>query len=164
MALEDEFGVKIPDEEAENIHTVGQAVDLVHQALIVSSDRRRVVVTGWGRSPHRNRRRPVLGQPRGRAVGRRSRHPLRRLPAPDPHRRRGLGLRPDRVLRHEELRRLDRYTQLFLVAVQRLSPRRGSFEEDDPAAARAGVIAGAGFGGCSRSSMRSTRCQRGRTG
>src|SRR5690606_41896264 len=26
---------------------------------------------------------------------------LRRLPAPDPHRRRGLGLRPDRVLRHE---------------------------------------------------------------
>jgi acyl carrier protein len=29
MALEDEFGVKIPDEEAENIHTVGQATDLV---------------------------------------------------------------------------------------------------------------------------------------
>lgn len=33
MALEDEFGVKIPDEEAENIHTVGQAVDLVHAKL-----------------------------------------------------------------------------------------------------------------------------------
>lgn len=29
MALEDEFGVSIPDEEAENIGTVGQAVDLV---------------------------------------------------------------------------------------------------------------------------------------
>ncbi|NIS34672.1 MAG: acyl carrier protein, partial [Actinobacteria bacterium] len=29
MALEDEFGVKIPDEEAEDIHTVGQAIDLV---------------------------------------------------------------------------------------------------------------------------------------
>jgi acyl carrier protein len=29
MALEDEFGVKIPDEEAENIHTVGQATDMV---------------------------------------------------------------------------------------------------------------------------------------
>ena len=29
MALEDEFGVKIPDEEAENIGTVGQAIDLV---------------------------------------------------------------------------------------------------------------------------------------
>ena len=29
MALEDEFGVKIPDEEAENIGTVGEAVDLV---------------------------------------------------------------------------------------------------------------------------------------
>lgn len=33
MALEDEFGVKIPDEEAENIHTVGEAVDLVHGKL-----------------------------------------------------------------------------------------------------------------------------------
>lgn len=33
MALEDEFGVKIPDEDAENIHTVGQAVDLVHGKL-----------------------------------------------------------------------------------------------------------------------------------
>ncbi len=33
MALEDEFEVKIPDEEAESIVTVGQAVDLVHQKL-----------------------------------------------------------------------------------------------------------------------------------
>ncbi len=33
MALEDEFGVKIPDEEAENIHTVGEAVDLVSSKL-----------------------------------------------------------------------------------------------------------------------------------
>jgi acyl carrier protein len=33
MALEDEFGVKIPDDEAENIHTVGQATDLVHSKL-----------------------------------------------------------------------------------------------------------------------------------
>ena len=29
MALEDEFDVKIPDEEAESIVTVGQAIDLV---------------------------------------------------------------------------------------------------------------------------------------
>ena len=29
MALEDEFGVRIPDEEAENITAGGQAVDLV---------------------------------------------------------------------------------------------------------------------------------------
>ena len=29
MALEDEFGVKIPDEEAENVGTVGQAIDMV---------------------------------------------------------------------------------------------------------------------------------------
>jgi acyl carrier protein len=33
MALEDEFGVKIPDEEAENIGTVGQAIDMVASKL-----------------------------------------------------------------------------------------------------------------------------------
>lgn len=33
MALEDNFDVKIPDEEAEQIRTVGQAVDLVESKL-----------------------------------------------------------------------------------------------------------------------------------
>jgi len=33
MALEDNFGVKIPDEEAEQIQTVGQAVDLVEAKI-----------------------------------------------------------------------------------------------------------------------------------
>ena len=33
MALEDEFGVKIPDEEAENIGTVGQAIEMVAAKL-----------------------------------------------------------------------------------------------------------------------------------
>ncbi len=33
MALEDEFGVKIPDEEAEELLTVGQAIDLVEKKL-----------------------------------------------------------------------------------------------------------------------------------
>ena len=33
MALEDEFDVKIPDEEAESIVTVGQAIDLVQSKL-----------------------------------------------------------------------------------------------------------------------------------
>ena len=31
MAFEDEFGVEIPDEEAENITTVGAAIDYVAQ-------------------------------------------------------------------------------------------------------------------------------------
>ncbi len=33
MALEDEFGVKIPDEEAEEISTVGEAVNVVAAKL-----------------------------------------------------------------------------------------------------------------------------------
>ena len=33
MALEDEFGVEIPDEEAEQITTVGEAAALIHAKL-----------------------------------------------------------------------------------------------------------------------------------
>lgn len=33
MALEDEFGIQIPDEEAEEIKTVGEAIDLVEAKL-----------------------------------------------------------------------------------------------------------------------------------
>lgn len=33
MALEDAFDIKIPDEDAESIMTVGQAIDLVHSKL-----------------------------------------------------------------------------------------------------------------------------------
>jgi acyl carrier protein len=33
MALEDNFGVQIPDEEAEQLSTVGEAVDLVASKL-----------------------------------------------------------------------------------------------------------------------------------
>ena len=33
MALEDNFGVQIPDEEAESLTTVGEAVDLVEKKL-----------------------------------------------------------------------------------------------------------------------------------
>lgn len=33
MALEDNFGVKIPDEEAEKITTVGEAAEMVSQKL-----------------------------------------------------------------------------------------------------------------------------------
>jgi len=33
IALEDNFGVQIPDEEAESLTTVGEAVDLVEQKL-----------------------------------------------------------------------------------------------------------------------------------
>jgi 3-oxoacyl-[acyl-carrier-protein] synthase II len=47
-----------------------------------------------------------------------------------------------------ELRRLDRFTQFFLVAVREALAQAGiSYEEDDPAAARAGLVVGAGFGG-----------------
>lgn len=33
MALEDEFGIEIPDEEAEGIQTVSEAIDLVQSKL-----------------------------------------------------------------------------------------------------------------------------------
>ena len=55
---------------------------------------------------------------------------------------------PEAHFDRREVRRLDRYTQFFLVAVREALAQSGiSYEEDDPAAARAGVVVGAGFGG-----------------
>ena len=33
MAFEEEFGIEIPDEEAENLTTVGKAIEYLHQKL-----------------------------------------------------------------------------------------------------------------------------------
>jgi 3-oxoacyl-[acyl-carrier-protein] synthase II len=58
------------------------------------------------------------------------------------------GWDPERHFERREVRRIDRYAQFFLVAVrQALDEAKLSYEENDPAATRAGVIVGAGFGG-----------------
>ncbi|HLU31503.1 MAG TPA: beta-ketoacyl-ACP synthase II [Acidimicrobiia bacterium] len=55
---------------------------------------------------------------------------------------------PTEHFEKKDLRRIDRYTQFFLVAVREAMAQAGiSYEEDDPEAARAGVVVGAGFGG-----------------
>ncbi len=58
------------------------------------------------------------------------------------------GWEPENHFDRRELRRLDRFSQFFLVAVRQALEQGGlSYEETDPAAARAGVVVGAGFGG-----------------
>ena len=58
------------------------------------------------------------------------------------------GWEPEKHFDRREVRRLDRFAQFFLVAVRQALLQAGlSFDEDDPAAARAGVVVGAGFGG-----------------
>jgi acyl carrier protein len=37
MALEEEFDIQIPDDQAEKIHTVGQAVDMINKGLAAKS-------------------------------------------------------------------------------------------------------------------------------
>lgn len=55
---------------------------------------------------------------------------------------------PEAHFDRREVRRMDRYTQFFLVAVRQALAQSGvSYEEDDPSAVRAGVVVGAGFGG-----------------
>jgi acyl carrier protein len=39
MELEEEFDTQIPDEQAEKIHTVGQAVDFINKNLSSSKDK-----------------------------------------------------------------------------------------------------------------------------
>ena len=58
------------------------------------------------------------------------------------------GWDPEDHFDRREVRRIDRFAQFFLVAVREALQQAGlSYEEDDPAAARAGVVVGAGFGG-----------------
>jgi len=58
------------------------------------------------------------------------------------------GWDPERHFDRREVRRLDRFAQFFLVAVRQAMESAGlSYEADDPAATRAGVVVGAGFGG-----------------
>ena len=82
MALEEEFEIEIPDEDAEKITTVQQAIDYVEVARQGLSgrppastvQRRRVVVTGLGIvSP--------VGNTRRRGLGQRARRQVRHRPA-----------------------------------------------------------------------------------
>jgi 3-oxoacyl-[acyl-carrier-protein] synthase II len=58
------------------------------------------------------------------------------------------GWEPEKHFERREVRRLDRFAQFFLVAVRQAMEQAGlSYDENDPAAARAGVVIGAGFGG-----------------
>jgi 3-oxoacyl-[acyl-carrier-protein] synthase II len=55
---------------------------------------------------------------------------------------------PEEYIERKEARRLDRYDQFFWAAThQALADSGIQYEEDDPAAARAGVVVGSGIGG-----------------
>ncbi|HET9202327.1 MAG TPA: beta-ketoacyl-ACP synthase II [Acidimicrobiia bacterium] len=58
------------------------------------------------------------------------------------------GWEPEKHFDKREVRRVDRFAQFFLVAVRQAMEQAGiSYSDDDPAATRAGVVVGAGFGG-----------------
>ena len=58
------------------------------------------------------------------------------------------GFDPEDYIERKEARRLDRYDQLFWASTHQAITDAGiSYEEDDPAALRAGVVVGSGIGG-----------------
>jgi beta-ketoacyl-acyl-carrier-protein synthase II len=58
------------------------------------------------------------------------------------------GFDPEEWIERKEARRLDRYDQLFWAATHQALEDAGiAYEEDDPAAERAGVVVGSGIGG-----------------
>ena len=113
MGLEERFDISVPEEDLENVGTVGQAVDLVlakrgrqrHEPmvdLVDSHGRPRVVVTGMGvKTPAGVDVEHVLGRGARRSRHRQDHPALRRVGAPGAVRRRGPRLRPDALLRPE---------------------------------------------------------------
>ena len=101
MAFEEEFDLEIPDEDAEKIATVGDAIQL-HQGELSRGagtrgrvDTRRVVITGVGAvTPIGNTAEEFWTALLAGAVGHRAHHPVRRHRLSHPHRGRGEGLRP----------------------------------------------------------------------
>ena len=162
MALEEEFGIEIPDEDAEKITRVKEAVDYIekHAATRPRSSRRSgrgttVAAESQGRRHRASAscprsasapRRPGQGL-RRRPVGRRPHHALRRLPALDALRLRGEGLRPA-ALGGEEGRQEDGPLHPVRGGGRRLRGRRTPASRSTPAnAEQVGVYIGSGIGG-----------------
>jgi len=76
MAFEEEFGVEIPDDEAEKIRSVGDAREVPEGAREGSVMTRRVVVTGVGLIRPLGSGRGHLGGPDCRAIRRRPHNPF----------------------------------------------------------------------------------------
>src|SRR4051812_17191535 len=121
MAFEEEFGIEIPDEEAEKISNVKEAVDYIQNNVgdqncppsPASPTAASNPYLEIQRTPSRRRHRGGTGVPAGRGHRRqldrldggaqrhRAHYPLRRIGVSVAHRRRGQGVRSARLRRKE---------------------------------------------------------------
>ena len=174
MAFEEEFDIKIPDEQAEKIKTVGEAIEYISSKggrPLATGDRSgarwtvagvRVAVTGLGGvNAARATRADLLGRPVGRPVGHRPHHPSS-TPPPS---------RSTSAARSDGLRSAAAHREEGRPAARPLRPVRDGLPVDggrglrdrlrqDRPVPAAGCLIGSGIGGIQTSSRTSTKLLR----
>ena len=159
MELEEEFDINIPDDAAEKIQTVGQAIEHIEKA--VARQRNLLFLTGFHETTccrYGHGRGHLAQLPSRRSLDsplrRRERHPsaytVRYVAASRALRRRSLAIGPRTAISTpREAKRLDRFTQFALVAgIDAVRDSGIDFAREDPF--RCGVILGSGIGGLRR--------------
>ena len=154
MELEEQFGMEIPDEEAEKITTVEEAVDYVRSTRPRDRggrerQRERADHRRRGRDAPRDRGRELLGCGPARQERYRGDHALRPSPFPSQIAGECSDFDPTDFMSKKQARRMDRFAQLGIAAGIEAAESAGIADLVRERPERVAIVMGSGIGGLS---------------